>query len=124
MATIAPVKSFGGSKGDGSTYIVTWTPVTSADTCGPTSMPEYTDRSVQVSGTFDSASVAIHGSNNGGVSFVAMNDPTSTVIAITSAAIKAILENSDQIKPVITGGSGSQSLTVSILFHLANPLRQ
>lgn len=124
MATIAPVKTWGGSRQDGSTMIITWTPVTSADTCGPTSFPEYTDRSVHVSGTFGSASVAVHGSNNAGVSFAALNDPTQTVIAITTEAIKAILENTDQIKPVITGGGGTQSLTVSILFHMANPLRQ
>lgn len=124
MATIAPAVSWGGSKRDGSTYIVTWTPVTSADTCGAWSAPEYADRSVHVSGTFNSASCAVHGSNNAGASFAALNDPTSTVIAITAEGIKAILENTDQIKPVITGGGGSQSLTVSMLFHLSNPLRQ
>lgn len=124
MAVIAPVRTWGGSKQDGSTYIVTWTPVTNADTCGPWSAPEYADRSVHVSGTFNSASVAVKGSNNAGVSFASLNDPTSTVIAITAEAIKAILENTDQIGPVITGGGGSQSLTISMLFHLSNPLRQ
>lgn len=124
MATIAPVKTWGGSKQDGSTFIITWTPVTSADSCQAVSFPEYSDRSVQVLGTFNSASVAIHGSNDGGTTFAALNDPTSTVIALTAAGIKAVLENTDQIKPVITGGGGSQSLTVAILFHLTNPLRQ
>lgn len=122
MATIAPVITFGGSRGDGSTMIATWTPVTNADTCRAVSYPEYTDRSVHVYGTFTGSSVAVQGSNNGGVSFAALNDPTSTVIAITTEGIRAVLENSDQIRPSVSGGSGS--LSISVLFHLSNPLRQ
>lgn len=124
MATIAPVKSWGGAKQDGSTFIITWTAVTNADSCQAISLPEYSDRSVQVLGTFNAASVAVQGSNDGGTTFAPLNDPTSTVIAITAAGIKAVLENTDQIKPVITGGGASQSLTVAMLFHLTNPLRQ
>ena len=124
MASIAPVKTFGGSKGDGSTYVVTWTPITNADQCIAWSAPEYSDRSVHVSGTFGGTSIAVQGSNNAGVSFASLNDPTSTVIAITTEAIKAILENTDQIKPVRSGGDGTTSITVSMLFHLSNPLRQ
>ena len=111
-------------RGDGSTIIVTWASVTNADTCHPVSYPEYADRSIHVSGTFDGATVQIQGSNNGGASFAALADPTETVISITSERIKAVLENTGQIMPVITGGGGAQSLTVSLLFHLTNPLRQ
>lgn len=123
MAAIAPTITMPDDTGDGSTFRVVWTPVTEADTCNPVSYPKHSDKSVHVSGTFGSASVAIHGSNNGGASYAALNDPTGTVIAITGEKIKAVLENTALIRPVITGGT-AQSLTVSMLFHLSNPLRQ
>lgn len=121
MAAIAAVVRTVGS-GNFACRVATWTPVTEADTCTPVSFPDLTDRSVHVYGTFGSASVAVHGSNNNGTSFAALNDPGGTAIAITAEKIKAILENSEQIKPVITGGS-SQILSIAILFHLSQALR-
>lgn len=121
MATIKPTVTAVGV-GNNAAQLVIWTPVTEADTCAAVSFPDLTDRSVHVYGTFGSASVAIQGSNNNGASFVALNDPGGSAIAITSEKIKAILENSQQIKPVATGGS-AQSLSVAILFHLSQALR-
>lgn len=123
MANISGVAASAG-RGDGSTIIVTWSPVTSADTCVAVRYPEFADRSIHVSGTFDGATVQIQGSNNGGVSFATLADPTETTISISTERIRAILENTDYVKPVISGGGGAQSLTVSVLFHLTNPLRQ
>ena len=120
MAVIAPVITKVG-KQDGSTLLVTWTPVTEADSCGAISLPEYSDKSVQVAGTFGGTSIAVQGSNDG-TNFASLNDPTQTVIAITAAKVQAVLENTVVIQPVRTGGS-STSVTISILFHLTNPLR-
>lgn len=122
MAAIKPTVLAVG-RGDGSTLQVIWTPVTEADTCVAVEYPEFSDKSIQVLGTFGSASVALQGSNDSGVTFAALHDPGGTAIAITSAGIKAVLENSQQIKPVATGGS-SQSLSIAMLLHLTNPLRQ
>lgn len=121
MATIAPVITKVGRQ-DNSTLLVTWTPVTKDDTCTAIALPEYSDKSVQVAGTFGTTSVAIQGSNDG-TNFASLNDPTQTVIAITGPKIQAILENTVLVKPVTTGTDVTQSLTISILFHLANPLR-
>ena len=122
MANITPTLTNVGPSGDGSTILAIWGPFTESDACLPISYPAMSDKSVHVYGTFGSASVAVQGSNNG-TSFAALNDPTGTVIAITTERIKAILENTMQIKPVATGGTG-QSITVAILMRLANPLRQ
>ncbi len=123
MATIAPTVTSVGV-GNNAAKLVVWTPVTEADTCQYVSYPDLTDRSVHVYGTFGNASVAVQGSNESSAptNFVALNDPSGTVIGITSAKIKAVLENSVWIKPVPTGGS-SQILTIAILFHLSQPLR-
>lgn len=123
MAVIpAVITSIG--QGNNACKLAVWTNVTSltSDTCQAVSLPDYPDRSIHVWGTFGGCSVAVNGSNNGGVSFVALRDPTSTTIAITSETIKAILENTQQIQPVATGGS-SQTISIAILFHLSQALR-
>lgn len=110
--------------GDGSSILLVWTPLTEADTCRAVALPAHSDKSVHASGTFGGASVSVQGSNNSGASFVALNDAaTGTPVAITAEAIKAVLENTQQIKPVAAGGA-AQILTISMLVHLANPLRQ
>lgn len=121
MATIpAAVKDIT-FKGNGAAYQVIWTPVTENDTCAPVRFPEYSDRSIQVAGTFGGSSTAIQGSNDG-TNYASLRDPSHTTIAITSAGIQAVLENSVYTQPVISGGS-SQSLTVSMLFHFPMSLR-
>lgn len=117
MAVIAPTISLIGAR-DGSAKRVVWTPVTEADTCTPVSMPELSDKSVQVLGTFGGSTTAVHGSNDGGTTYAALNDPTGTAIAITSAKIKAVLENTEYVKPVVTGGS-SQSLSIAMVAKLS-----
>lgn len=121
MATIKPTVTQAG-KQDGACFIVTWAAVTEIDTCVAYQGANLSDKSVHVSGTFGGATVAVQGSNNGGTSFAALNDPSSTVIAITAEKIKAILENVDLIKPVITGGA-AQSLNIALLVNQNNPLR-
>ena len=121
MAVIVP-KVVTVGYGNSAVQTVSWTPVTNADTCRAVQYPEFSDKSIQVAGTFGSASVALNGSNDG-TNFAALRDPSSTTIAITSAGIKAVLENTFQVQPSISGGDGTQSLTITILFHAANPLR-
>lgn len=123
MATITPTTRDVGPSGDGSIMLVTWPAVTAADTCAPVSFPAMADKSVQAAGTFDSGSVAVHGSNDGS-NYAALRNPASNVIAITTAGINAVLENTVFVQPVISGGGGSQSLTISMLFRMLNTLRQ
>ena len=122
MASIAGTVVDVSPNGDGSCYQVIWTPVTSADTPLPVSFPKHNDRSIQVAGTFDSSTTVVQGSNDG-TNYAGLFDPSSTAISITTAKIKAVLENTVWIKPVVSGGGGSQSLTISMLFHLGNPAR-
>ena len=122
MAVISPTITAVG-RGDGGTVLVTWAAVTETDTFGPVSLPEYAEKSVHVSGTFDSASVAIQGSNDG-TTYCSLFDASSTIIAITAAtSLKAILENTVHVKPLATSGGATQSLSVFMLCRMSNPLR-
>lgn len=127
MAAIVPTVTDVSQKGDGSCILVVWTPVTSAgaDTCVPVQYPEHSDKSIQVTGTFGGGSIAVQGSNipGGAGGYASLFDPSSTVIAITDATkIKAVLENTTYVAPLLSGGS-STSVTISMLFHMSNPLR-
>lgn len=122
MAAIAPAITDISDRANGSTFLVQWTPVTEADTCNPVSFPMHSDKSIHVSGTFGGATVVLQGSNNSGTTYVGLRDPSSTAISMTADTIKAVLENTQLVKPSASGGS-SQSLTISMLFHLSHPLR-
>lgn len=122
MAVIIPTETDVSPKSDGSAILVVWTPVTQADSCRAVEYPKHNDKSIYVSGTFGGASVALHGSNDR-TNFAALNTPASVAIAITAESVKAVLENTVQVKPVATGGAG-QSITVSMLVHFSNPARQ
>lgn len=124
MAVIKPTQTTVGVGGDGSSVLFVWTPVTESDTCAAIAMPRHSDKSIHASGTFGGATVAVQGSNiAAGTTFAALNNAaTGTPVALTVEGINTILENTVQIKPVMTGGSG-QSLILSMLVHLANPLR-
>lgn len=121
MAVIKPVILDVSPQGDQSCISAVWSPVTEADTCNPIEYPKLSDKSVVVTGTFGSASIAIQGSNDR-TNFAALHDSGGTVIAITVAGAKQILENTLQIKPVTSGGTAS-SLTIGMMLHMSNPMR-
>ena len=107
--------------GNNEGYVVQWGPMLQGDTATAVTEGSYitgfADRSVQVEGTFGAAgNINIVGSNDA-ANFEILNDPSSTPLQFTSAKIKGILEAVRQIKPMVTGGDGTTSLTVSILFR-------
>jgi len=116
MATISPTYTYLAATNRHSTggIVVQWTPVTSADTCAAADIVDYADRSVQVSGTFDSATVKLQGSNDG-TNFVDLTDPQGNAISKTAAALEAVMELTAYTKPTFSGGGASQSLTVTML---------
>lgn len=113
MATIAATVVPGTTRADKNCWTATWANVTSADTCTSVALPVAGDRSVQFSGTFDSATVALHGSNDGS-NYLVLTDPQANGISTTVAKIEQIEEITLHVKPVFTGGGGSQSITVTL----------
>lgn len=114
MSVVTPTRE----DGQGGTYIVTWADIGDSDTCAPYSIPGARDRTVQISGTFNSATIVIQGTvdsdGTNGV-YATLTDPQGNAISKTSAAIEAITENTTWTKPATSGGSSS-SVTVKILY--------
>lgn len=109
MASVTETDGYGG------TSLATWVLTTADHTGDAVVRPGASDRAVQVKGTFGSATVAIEGSLDGGVTYAALHDPGGTAVTFTAAGINAISENVTHIRARLsTVGSGA-SITVLLL---------
>lgn len=96
-------------------WVCRWTPLLNTDTGNPFENPGSSDRSVQVTGTFGvGGSVQIEGSNDG-TNWSILTDPQGNNLTFTSSKIEAVSELTRYIRPNVTAGDGSTSLTVSLL---------
>lgn len=74
------------------------------------------DKSIQVTGTFGAGgNVAMEGNNDGSGNFwFDLSDPQGNPIAIGAAVLKQLEEIVIQIRPHVTAGDGTTSLTVTM----------
>jgi hypothetical protein len=124
MATITPTTAE--LAGDGSVYKWTYAAMTNAtsDVGSAIGFAQYADRSIQVLGTFGAAgNLRLEGSNDGGTTWAVLTDPQGNNLDFTAAKIEAITELCAQIRPRVTAGDGTTSLTVVILARKTQPGR-
>lgn len=94
--------------------LFTWTGLLNGDTGEPVECSEFGDRSFQATGTFGAGgSIQPQGSNDS-TNYVQLKDPTSTALAHTSAGLKQILEATRMVRPSVTAGDGTTSLTATL----------
>ncbi len=93
--------------------LITWASIGDADTCTAVELPDGNEKSVQITGTFGSATILLTGSNDG-TNYATLTDPQGNAISKTSAAIEAVSEHTRYIKPSTSGGTGS-AITVTVL---------
>lgn len=94
---------------------ITWTPLTTTNSDGQAwDTLDFADMSVQVTGTFGvGGSVKIQGSNEATpTTWADLNDPQANALAFTAAKIEQVLEMPRWIRPLVTAGDGTTSLTV------------
>jgi hypothetical protein len=101
--------------------VVTWGPMANGDigvaVDDQSNVSGHADRTVQAEGVFGAGgNVAITGSIDG-VNYEVLNDPSSTPLNITSPKIRSILEAPRSIRPQVTAGDGTTSVTVSIFMR-------
>jgi len=106
----------------GNVIRVTWTGLTTTNTDGaPIFAPDHTIKDVQVFGTFGAGgSVRIQGSLDGETTWAALNDVQGNALNISAAAIEKIQETSASVRPLVTAGDGTTSLTVVMILKMAN----
>ena len=94
--------------------VFTWTTLDSDDSGIPIEVVDYTDRTVTVTGTFGAAgSVTLQGSNDG-TNWFALTDPQGNAITKTAAGMELVVEAPVYIRPLVTAGDGTTSLTVKL----------
>jgi hypothetical protein len=118
MATITPVRNVPLSTNHMVVY-ETWGNLTGSDTAQPVELANFADRSVQVLGVFDGASVAVQGSllddPTDPAGYVTLTDPQGNPLTFTSNKIESVMEVTRWLKPVVTNATASTSLTVIVL---------
>lgn len=85
-----------------------WDTITNANSDGEKiAIADYSDKTVQVFGTFGGATLTIQGSNDGGTTWATLHDAQGTDLAFTAAGMELIAENPLLIRPLLSGGAGS-----------------
>lgn len=112
MALIAPVITNLKTHGDRDVHTITWEAIGDADQGegNPTGtwleMPASSDRSIQVDGTWGSATLVVQGSNDG-VSWHTLTDPQGNAISKTADFIEMVTELTRYIRVSTSGGTGT-----------------
>lgn len=110
MATVLPVTTFPFESSQ-DVAVTTWGAMLAGDDGGPVRLAVYSDRAIQIAGTFGGASVTIGGSNDG-ETFHALTDTQGEPLTLTAGALKQIVELPVFLKPRVFGGDGTTNLKV------------
>jgi hypothetical protein len=116
-----PLKTYGNN-----VIVVSWSPITTANNDGQRfEMPGSADRSVQVFGTFGAGgTITFQGSNElvpaAWVTLAAAGDPAEDM-TFSAADMKQLLESTRWVRPLLSGGDGTTSLTVLMLARRSAP---
>jgi hypothetical protein len=95
--------------------LLVWTTLDSDDSGAPAEMVDYPDMTVAITGTFGVAgSITMQGSNDG-TNYFALTDPQGNAITKTAAGMEIIVEAPRYVRPLVTGGDGTTSLTATVL---------
>jgi hypothetical protein len=112
VATVAPVTSYP-FETSLDVAVTSWSALLAGDDGEPVRLAVFSDRSVQIAGTFGGASVTIGGSNDG-ITYHALTDTLGSALTITAATLRQIVELPVWIKPRVFGGDGTTNLTVTM----------
>ncbi len=95
--------------------VIVWPGMSNGDDGVPFELAQFPDRSVQVSGDFGvGGNLRIEGSLDG-VNYYALSDPQGNDLNFVGGKIEAITELVRYLRPRVTAGDGSTSLTVTML---------
>lgn len=87
-------------------FLARWVGMASGDIGDPVDYVGHADRTVQVIGDFNGATVTLQGSLDGD-NWATLNDAQGQPMTFTQAGIEAVTEIVLFIRPVVTGGSAS-----------------
>lgn len=95
-------------------WVVSWSSMANGDDGEPLQNPGSSDRSVQVTGTFGAGGTVVIEGSNDGTTYKTLTDPQGNALSFTAASLEAIQEVTRYVRPRVTAGDGTTSLTVTI----------
>jgi len=96
----------------------TWTALASGDVGNALTAPNLPDKTVHLTGTFNTATCVIQGSNDG-TNYETLADPNGNALSFTATGIETILENVQYIRPKTGTAGGSAAITVTVVSQSA-----
>lgn len=96
-------------------HFVSWTPLLNGDSGAPYAMPGFADRAVQIAGTFGAGGTVVIEGTIDGTNYVTLNDPQGVAISKTAAGLSEISQIVKLIRPRVTAGDGTTSITVTLI---------
>ena len=101
----------------GTVKLVTWAGLLNGDSGTEAQWCDYADRCIQVTGTFGTGgSLTLQGSNDG-TNWGALADPQGNALTFTATKLEQALELPRYVRPIVTAGDGTTSLTCTILMR-------
>ena len=117
MAVIAFTEAASGNRlGDRGIVTLTWTGLVNTDSGAPvTHIAQFADRSIQVTGTFGAGGTVLIEGSLDGVTYATLTDQSDNNLSITSAKIETVLQLVKYIRPRVSAGDGTTSLTITLV---------
>lgn len=97
------------------TILVSWTPLQNGDDGDAIPFSQYADKSVQVTGIFGAGGAVTFEGSNDGVTWAALTDAQGNDLNFTTAKIEQVIEITYRVRPRVTAGDGTTSLSVTLL---------
>jgi hypothetical protein len=114
MATRTPAVTYNPNGNRGVVQVV-WTGLLNTDVGGAVELPNYADRSLQLTGTLGSGGAASIEGSNDGTNWHELSDAEGDQLLLDEASeVRNVMELTRYIRPNITTGDGSTSLTVTM----------
>jgi len=112
MATVDPTPNGFALYGS---EINTWAGLTLGDDGWPTGPPGSGDRTVAITGTFGAGTTVLIEGSLDMTNWFTLRDPSGSLLSFSAAGLKAIMENVLALRPRVSAGDGSESITVTLL---------
>ncbi len=119
MAVIEPAVLFQESFSSMNVHIVHWDNIANGDTCSPYDCISFTDKDVDINGTANGGTLAIHGANHPTVPvYAVVKDNADNEITGKTSGHYTVVNHVYSIKPILTGSGGSTDFNVTMILYI------
>jgi len=101
--------------------VVHWDKIAVGDTCAPYECIGFTDKDIDINGTPNGGTIAIHGANHSTVPVysVLKDNADNGITAIGADGHFTVVNHVYWAKPILTGGGGSTDFDVTMILYTA-----